>query len=169
MKKLIILLTLISINLHAQDGISFSVLQDVKLGLGLDKTHGNTTPTLDVLINMNWEGKQYEYYYFAIQTQFEKANLYGDNFYRYGVNGIWNFNKLIVPKLKIGFGVGLGIIHRENNSGFGSYSGTLELSYPIAKNLAVIIKNEWVRRSDLPTPKTGYNLAAGITFKPIHL
>lgn len=169
MKKLLIILTLISFNLNAQDGISFSVLQDAKLGLGMDKKHLNTNPTLDLIVNMNWEGKQFEYYYFAIQTQFETANLHDGNFKRYSVHGIWNLNTLIVPKIKLGFGIGLGIIHRPLSGGLGSYSGTLDISYPIAKNWNVIAKNEWVRRPDLATPKLGYNLAFGLTYKPIHL
>tara|TARA_R110002049_G_scaffold4063_2_gene29296 strand:- start:7195 stop:7728 length:534 start_codon:yes stop_codon:yes gene_type:complete len=150
---------------NAQDGISFSVLQDVKLGLGMDKKHMNPNPTLDIIVNMNWEGKQYDYYYFTVQTQYERANLHDGYFSRYSVHGIWNLNTLILPKLKLGFGVGIGMIHRPNTGGLGSYSGTLDVSYPIAKKLSVIAKNEWVRRPDLITPKLGYNLALGLNYK----
>ena len=169
MKKLLILISLISIHLHAQNGISFSVLHDGKLGLGLDKKHLNDRPTLDLIINMNWEGKQFQHYYFAIQTQFETANLYDGYFKRYSVHGIWNFNKLILDKLNIGMGVGIGVIHRERTDGLGNYSGTIEISYPIFRDLSIINKNEWVRRPDLATPKLGYNFSIGLKYKPIHL
>ena len=162
---IIALMCLITYLATAQEGISFAVLQDVKLGLGLDKEHGNTEPTLDIIINMNWEGKQYEYYYFAVQTQFEKANLCDGDYLRYSVHGIWSFNTLIVPKLSLGFGVGLGIIHRPLSGGLVSYSGSLDISYPIFKKVSVIAKNEWVRRPDLITPKLGYNLSLGINYK----
>ena len=72
----------------SQTGISFSVLQDVKLGLGLDEEHGNDKPTRDLIINMNWQGNQFEHYYFALQTQFETAALSGGYFKRYSVHGI---------------------------------------------------------------------------------
>ncbi len=165
MKNLLILLSLISINLHSQESISFSLLQDVKLGLGMDSEHGNTGFTPDVIINMNWEGKQFEYYYFSIQSFYEHAELSSGYFKRYGVNGIWNLNRLIVDKLEIGIGVGLGMINRPNAAGLGSYSGAIDISYPIYKNLSVIVKNEYVRRPLLDAFR--YNLSAGLkyTFK----
>ncbi|MCP4984923.1 MAG: hypothetical protein GY928_02305 [Colwellia sp.] len=168
MKKLIIII-LFTVTTQSQNGISFSVLQDVKLGLGMDKKHLNNNPTLDLLLNVNLEGKQYEYYFFAIQMQYEHAELHSGYLKRYSVHGMWNLNPLILPKLQIGFGFGLGMINREGQYGNGSYSGTIELSYPILKNLSVISKNEWVRRSDLETPKTGYNLSVGLRYKPFHL
>lgn len=166
MKKLIVLILLfISLISYSQDGISFSVLQDVKLGLGLDKAHKNTSPTLDIIANLNLEGKQYDYYYFAIQLQYEHANLHDGRFTRYSVHGIWTLEPKLINKLKMGFGLGLGIINREDDYGRGSYSGTIELSYPITKNLFIVQKNEWVRRSELPTPKLVYNNSLGLKYK----
>lgn len=150
---------------NAQDGISVSVLQDFKLGLGLDKEHNGGKSVMDLIVKVNMEGKQFEYYYFAMQVQYERANLQSGYFSRYGVNAIWNLNSLLVPKLKLGFGIGLHMIERPNTGGMGSYSGTLELSYPITKKLALIVNNEWLRRPDLVTPKTGYNLSGGLTYK----
>lgn len=164
MKKLIILVTtLITINLQAQDQISFSVLQDAKLLVNGDN-RGNSPGATDLIFNMNWEGKQFDYYYFSIQTQYEHANLRGGYFRRYSVHGIWTLNSLLLPKLEIGFGAGLGMIHR-NSQGMGSYSGTIDLSYPITKKLYASLKNEWVRRSDLNTPQLRYNLAIGLKYK----
>ncbi|WP_341217072.1 hypothetical protein [uncultured Wocania sp.] len=147
----------------AQDQISFSILQDAKLLVSGDKL-GNEPLTTDLIFNMNWEGKQYDYYYFSIQTQYEHANLNGGYFRRYSVHGIWTLNSLLLPKLEIGFGAGIGMIHR-NSEGMGSYSGTIDLSYPITKKLYATVKNEWVRRSDLNTPQLRYNLAIGLKYK----
>lgn len=149
----------------AQNGLSFSALHDVKLGLGLDKQHNDGKPTADIILLMNFEGKQFEYYYFNMQTYFEHASLKSGYFRRYGVNALWNFNTLILPKLKLGFGGGMGVIHRQNTGGLLSYSGIIEVSYPISKHLFIMQRNEFVRRPDLETPKTGYNLSIGINYK----
>ena len=169
MKNYLIILMFLTLTANAQKGISFSVLQDVKLGLGLDAEHGNDKPTADVIINMNWQCTQYEFYYFALQTQYEHANLSSGYFRRYSVHGIWNFNRLIIPNLTIGAGVGVGALHRQNLGGLLTYSGTVDISYKVFKNIDVIIKNEMVRRPDLETPKLGYNLSFGLTFKPVQL
>ena len=169
MKKLIIITVLFTSSVFAQQGISFALLHDVKLGLGLDKEHKNDKYTTDLIFNMNWETRQYEYYYFTLQSQYEHANLYSGYLRRYSVHGIWNFNKLIVPKLNIGIGIGVGALHRENYGGMLNYSGTMDISYPMFKNVAIIAKNEWVKRPELPNKKIGYNLSFGIKYKPINL
>ena len=159
----IIVMFLITWYATAQEQISFSVLQDAKLLVSGDK-RGNSAGTTDLIFNMNWEGKQFEYYYFSIQTQYEHANLNGGYFKRYSAHGVWTFNSLVLPKLEIGFGAGLGMIHR-HGSGTPSYSGTIDISYPITKKLYATIKNEWVHRSDLNTPQLRYNLAVGLKYK----
>lgn len=166
---LFIIISLISLNIASQDAISFSVLQDPKLAFGLDKKHKNDTPTLDLIVNVNWECDQKDYYYFALQLQYEHANLYDGRFTRYSVHGLWNFETLLIENLNTAFGFGLGVINRDYIEGAGSYSFTVDISYPILKNLSVIQKNEWVKRSDLPTPKLGYNLSIGLKWKAIKL
>lgn len=161
----IVFMFLLTYLVKAQNGISASVLQDVKLGLALDKEHNNGKSVMDLIVNLNFEGKQYEYYYFTMQLQYERANLHGGYFNRYGINAIWNLNTLILPDLKLGFGAGIHMIERPNTGGLGSYSGTLEASYPIAKKLRIILKNEWLRRPDLEIPKLGYNLSVGANYK----
>ena len=168
MKKQIIIIAILIVlafKCNAQDGLSISVLHDVKLGLGLDKEHGNDKPTLDYIIVFNMDGKQFEWYYFSVQTYYEHAELSSGYFKRYGFNTTWTLNELIVPKLKLGFGMGLGAIHRHLSGGMLTYSGVLEVSYPILKNIDLISRNEWVRRPDLITPKLAYNLSIGIKYK----
>lgn len=164
-----IIFMLLSSVILAQDGISFFATHDIKLGLGMDKTHKNDEPTLDLIIGFNLEGKQFEYYYFAVQTEYERANLYDGYFSRYSINLMWNFNKLVVPKLTVGLGAGIGIIGRHESGSTGTYLIVVDVSYPITKNLATIIKNEYIRRSDLLTPRLGYNLSIGLNWKPFHL
>lgn len=146
--KLIILI-LFPLLLTAQSSLEISVTQDARL-LFLGDNKGNEAGTLNTVINLNMQGKQYEYYYFSISPQFEFANL-KDKFYRYSVNGIWTFNRLIIPKLEAGIGIGAGIIHRDNIELAGqlSYSFTGELSYPITKKIKATTKYELVKRSDL--------------------
>lgn len=169
MKNILIIFALFTLGLPAQDGISVALLQDVKLGLGMDKAHGNTSPTLDVLASLTLEGKQFTYHYFSVQAQYEHANLSSGYFSRYSVNALWNYNQLILENLEFAYGFGLGMINRKHQEGLGSYSGTIELSYKIAKRWGVVLKNEWVRRPDLQTPKTAYNLSLGLKLKLVEL
>lgn len=152
MKKLIILL--ISVSTYAQNTVSFSVSQDLKLG---------NEKTIDVILTANLEGKQFSYGYFTLQPFYEYSNVNKEDFHRYGVNAIWFINRLIVPKLELGFGGGLGVISRYG-AGNVSYGLINEISYPISKRFDVMFKNEFVRRTDLKDPKTNYNLAIGLKF-----
>ena len=105
MKKLIILL-LVSVSTYAQNTVSFSVSQDLKLG---------NEKTIDVILTANLEGKQFSYGYFTLQPFYEYSNVNKEDFHRYGVNAIWFINRLIVPKLELGFGGGDSVSLR----GFG--------------------------------------------------
>lgn len=163
MKKILIIIAIFTLNIQAQNTISFSVLQDIKLGLGMDEEHGNIGFTPDVILNVNLEGKQFEWYYFSMQVQYEHAELSSGYFKRYSVHGIWNLNQLIIPKMEVGLGVGLGMINRKEAEGIGSYSGTIDISYPITKKLHVILKNEYVRRPLIDAFR--YNLSAGLKYK----
>lgn len=149
----------------AQDRISISTLHDIKLGLGLDKKHNNGKSVLNGIIAVNLEGKQKEWYYFSVQPFYEYANLQESNYHRYGVNAQWNFNRLIIDNLTVSPAFGFGMINRKGNEGNGSYQFLVDLSYPILKDLEIISRNEWVYRSDLKTPKTGYNLSIGLKYK----
>lgn len=163
MRTLFILL--LALNLNAQDGISLGVFQDIKLGLGMDKEHGNDRPTLDKIFNISLEGKQLKYYYFSVVPFFEVAALHGGDYKRYGVSLMWNFNQF--RWFEIGVGAGFGVIHRPES--YASYSFTADLSHSISKSVSIALKNEFVRRSELEVPKLGYNLSFGIKLKHIKL
>lgn len=150
--------------LNAQDRISITALHDVKLGLGLDTKHNNGKSVLNGIIAVNLEGKQFEYYYFSLQPFYEYANLQDSNFHRYGINTQWHFNRLIIDNLTVSPAIGFAFISREG-FGYGSYQFLVDLSYPILKDLEVVSRSEFVRRSDLLTPKTVYNLSIGLKYK----
>ena len=152
---------------NSQEKIQFGTYQDIKLGFGQDEEHGNVSPTLDLLLNVSLEGKQFKYYYFSIVPFFEMANLHSGDFKRYGVSLMWNFNRLLIERLEIGIGTGFGVIHRPES--YASYSFTADLSCLIAKGISLGLKNEWVRRSELKTPKLAYNLSIGIKLNLIKL
>lgn len=164
--KLLTIMLLTSIIANSQEQITFGIYQDVKLVLGMDKEHLNDKPTFDMVFNLNLEGNQFEYYYFSIQAQYEHSDLYGGKLDRYGVNLMWNFNKLIIDDLTASFGFGGHVISRPWIDGMATYSLLNELSYEIFDFLDLSIKNEWVKRNDLPNKKIGYNLYFGVKIKP---
>lgn len=147
----------------AQNRITASVLHDVKLGLGLDSKHNNGKSVIDIIGNINLEGKQFEWYYFSTQLQYEYANLQQTNMHRYTVNFLWNFNQLVIPKTTFSLGFGGSMIHREGQS-YLSYGLVNDIKHPLNKNIALVAKNEVYRRGDLYTPKFGYNFSVGINF-----
>ena len=167
MKKLLLLLFIAVQTFYAQDKISFGVFQDARLLIS-DDDYGNTAPTLDLIFNMDWEGKQFTYYYFSIKSQYEQANLQGTTFRRYTINTMWNLNRLFIPKLEAHLGVGIGMIHRKPLSAF-TYSATSELTYPLFKRIRIALKYEYVRRNDLETPQFKHNGAVGIQWEGFKL
>ena len=126
--------------------------------------HGNTPFTPDLIITSNWEGKQFQYYYFSLQPFYQYANLQSETFQRYGFNLNWNFNKLIIDKTTLTIGTGLAVIHRPYPT--ISYQFNTELSYKLLEWLDVSLRNELIKRTDLPNNKLGYNLSFGIIIQP---
>lgn len=151
---------------QAQEQVSFGIYQDLKLATSKDN-HGNTPFTTDLIFNVNLEGNQFEYYYFTVQAQYEHANLNTGYLRRYNINALWNFNKLIIDDLNAGIGVGIGMLHR-NSIGTPTYSIINDISYPINNWLELALKNEFVKRSDLPNKKLGYNLSFGVKIRPFN-
>ncbi|WP_428743201.1 hypothetical protein [Tenacibaculum sp.] len=167
MKKYLILILMFTITYtcHSQDGLSFTVLQDIKLGLGMDKDHGNDRPTPDFIIAMNFEGKQFEWYYFSMQSYFEHASLSSGYFRRYGVNATWTLNQLVINKLKISVGGGIGVIHRKDSGGMLTYGVLSEISYPVTKHFSMVLRNEINTSPDLPNKDARYNLSLGFNYE----
>jgi hypothetical protein len=135
------------IKCNAQEHVSVSVFQDSKLLL-LGDEKGNNAGTANILVSLNLEGKQFEYYYFSMQPFYEYADLNGGYFHRYGVNSVWTMNKLFIDSLEASLGAGIGMIHR-TGLGLYSYQFIAQLSYPITPWLFASTRYEIVRRSDL--------------------
>lgn len=146
----------------AQEQISIGIYQDAKLTFYRDN-HGNEPFTADIIITANLEGKQFKHYYFSLQPFYEYADLYGDKYHRYGFNLNWNLNNLIIENTTITIGGGIGMIHRPYGS--GSYQLNLEVRHAICNWLDISLRNEFVKRTDLPNKKLGYNLHYGLIFK----
>ena len=164
MKKLFILLfTLFTLSVFSQEKIRVGLFQDGSL-LVSDDTHGNTAPTIDMILSIDLQGKQFSSYYFSIRPQFEFADLYSGKFYRYSVISMWNFNTLDVDGVEFGIGTGIGMIHKNGGASM-SYSFVAELAYPFAEDWRVGLRNEWVHRSELETKPLRYNLSFGVTFE----
>lgn len=164
MKKLYLLLfTLFTLTLYSQENIRVGLFQDGSL-LVSDDTHGNTSPTIDMMLSFDLQGKQFSSYYFSMRTQMEFADLYSGKFYRYSVIPMWNFNGLDVDGVEVGIGGGIGMIHKNGGASM-SYSIVAELSYPFAEDWRVGLRNEWVHRSELETKPLRYNLSFGVTFE----
>ena len=169
-KLLLIVLSLISLNLYSQstsdgyswtNGMSFGIYQDGKLAI-LKDNYGNTPFTTDLIFTVNLEGKQFSTYYFSIQPFYEHANLSGGYLRRYGVNALWNFNRLVIDKLELNIGGGIGMLHRPTGGTY-SYGFIGEVRYPILKRLKAGARYELVRRGDVEIFRS--NLSFGLIFK----
>lgn len=147
MKKLIFIL-LITTSCFSQDKISFAIFQDAKLLLGKDVEHGNDKPTLDAIVYMELEGEQFSDYYYSMQLFYQDADLSGGRLRRYGVNSMWNFNDIFLPRTTASAGLGISCIKRFGES-LGSYQFASELSYKIYKKIKISLRYEYVRRSDI--------------------
>ena len=162
MKKLFIIMVLISTISKAQEKISIGIYQDAKLSIMKDN-YGNIPFTPDVIITVNLEGKQFKHYYFSVQPFYEFADLHGGKFHRYGINTNWNLNQLIIPNTTITAGLGLGMIHRFS-MGTPSYQANLEIKHKLAQWIELAIRTELVRRSELENPQFKPNLSYGVVF-----
>ncbi|WP_034039775.1 hypothetical protein [Wocania ichthyoenteri] len=164
MKKYIILFTtLITISCYSQDKLTLGVTQDLRLGLAMDKKHGNPNVTPNMLFNWDWETKQFKSLYPVIRLQYEFANLSSGKLSRYSVHGGLTWNKVKTPKIlfipaydfpnmEIGMFLGVGMLSRPNNVQVSPaliYSVTIEVSYTIFKGFRGVLKNELINRPDL--------------------
>lgn len=145
MKKLLIILALITSQAYSQSNVTIGVYQDPKLAFQIDD-YGNTPFTLDMKISVELNGKQFNQYYFSIRPEFEYAELYGGKYVSWLVNGGWVFNQLFIDDLSIGGYLTGGLIHRWG-AGYATYGTTGDISY--GKRLKVSILGQILRSTDL--------------------
>ena len=149
---------------NAQEKISIGIYNDVKLGLGLDKEHLNPNPTLDLIINVNLEGKQLNGYYFSLQPFYEQANLHSGYFKRYGFNTTWTFNSYY--RFETSITTGLGMILRHGIQ-LPSYQIGSEVSYELFSRFKIALKYEFIRRGDIQAFR--HNVYGGFKYDLVRL
>lgn len=146
MKNILIsLVVLFTLTTTAQNAITANVTQDAKLAFfGDDK--GNEAFTPDVAISSEWQGKQFNSYYFLIRPEFEIAELQGGTYRRYSANLGWTFNQW-VEGVNFTASIGYGIL--EYNGGYSSFGSNLQTSIELTKDIEFVLDLETVERKDL--------------------
>ena len=146
MKKSIQLLALLlSITVYAQQKVSLSVHQDVRLLITGDKI-GNDHLTLNLLTRVKLQGKQDVIGYAVVAPSFEIANI-EENYKRYSVDLGYTFNEWS-RKLESSIYVGFGFIDRWGKNYF-SFNSNAELSYKLNDNIKVSALAQFTERKDL--------------------
>jgi len=155
MKSLILIL--FPLLIFSQSNVSLGVYIDPKLTLFGDGKHYDAT--LDFKVEIELQGKQFEYYYFSIKAQYENAQL-RPQFTSWLIAPGWNFNQLIVPNTSIGIFPTVGFINRFGE-GFFTYGATGEISYKIGR-ISLSLQCQAIDRPDVP--KFGLSNYLGIKY-----
>ena len=147
MKTIIYILLLTTFSLTAQGKPSLSVFQDAKFAFMGDEARGYKAGTLNIVARLKMNGNQDKYGYLVVFPEFECAELQGI-YRRYSANVGYTFNQLILPKLTVMPSVGYGWIDRFGLSDY-SFSGSVEIAYPLFKHVNLTMLHQFTERSDL--------------------
>lgn len=128
----------------AQDNVTLNISQDARL-LFVGDNKGNKAPTMDLSIRSEWQGKQFNGYYFFIAPEFEYAQL-AEDYYRYSANIGWTFNQWI-ENFSFTASVGYGVI--KHDFGTTSFGNNFQISYKANKIIEFFIDLETNERRDL--------------------
>jgi len=164
MKNLIILL--FPLLIFSQENIMLEGLFDPRLMiLGDGKSYG--AGTADFKIGVELQGKQFEWYYFAMKAQYEYADL-KPRYISYLISAGWTFNQFLPENLNTGIFLTTGFIHRFGTS-FFTYGATGEISYKLTDRLKLTIQYQAIKRGDLKymwqENKVGISNYLGIKYK----
>ena len=142
------LLLLLCSSSYAQDYISLSIHQDLKL-LAFGDDLGNKAGTVDLLTRVKYQFKQKRYGYLVLKADFEKAFI-NNNYTRYGVGAGYTLNSFFSNDLNLEVTpyFGLGTISRDDANTF-SYSGALELGYRLGERIKISAFLQFTDRTDL--------------------
>ena len=159
---LYLLLLILPIRLIAQEGLAFTVVQDLKLAFTEDD-HGNEPFTLDAKFKFTMQGKQFPVGWLEISAIYEYAEL-ATNYKRYAVGIGFNFCYLEVFKIPFSITPELnwGWIDRGGTSHSAELS--LELSVKLFKSLHFVVMPSLTNRTDLDTSIWRANLMVGIKY-----
>lgn len=135
--------------------ISFGLYQDVGLALQEDD-YGNTPFTTDVRFEVMLGGYYDGTGSLEIGVTVEYADLSVHNFFRYGVQGGYNFRNYKIPFTQLEFDnavyVGAGVIIRnfpEDNQSYMSFEISDEVAFQITDFLSINLKGTLMQRGDL--------------------
>lgn len=170
MKKIILIALLCTFTLSAQENLTVSIGQDVKLAL-YENDHDLQPFTANPTIKARLNGKQFTSGFMTLGAYFEYADLskkYRGYYVRYGVEGGYTFNKLRL--LNVNFEltpyIGLGIVNREFIvKGNGTYHFGTEIALKLFKWLNLYSDLFMVKRSDLDSNELQPAFKLGLQFK----
>ena len=147
MKKLIILLLLITATTQAQRKVSLSLHQDLKLATIGDKERGYDAFTTNILARFKMQGNQQKHGYMIVFPEFELADIEG-TYKRYSANVGYTFNNLIVDRVEATSAIGWGFIDRYDKA-FFSFSAMGELAYGLNDKFKISLIAQFTERKDL--------------------
>jgi len=157
MKTLILIL--FPLLMFSQSQVTVGVYIDPKLTLFGDGKHYDAT--LDFKVELELQGKQFDWYYFSIKAQYEHADL-KPQYTAWLVAPGWTFNQLVIPNTSIGIFPAIGFINRYGE-GFFTYGATGEISYIAIRNkLSISLQCQAIDRPDVP--KFGISNYIGIKY-----
>lgn len=163
--KILIYFLFLAATATAQVGLG--LYQDAKLLVSGDGT--NPAPAVDLIIELNLDGKQYKTHYFTMKACFEYAKL-DSNFARYSVHAGWVFNKWY-QNFEYGIFIGAGLLHRGKDyrlGGLPTASVMGEINYLLNPKLKLAVKYEVLYRTDLKnlwgSSPVKPNLALGVKY-----
>ena len=159
-------LWLLAINvMHSQNGVSISVLQDLRLATTGD---GYYSPgTLDINFNAKLEGKQGRVGYLIVVPEIEVADLdYGYTRFAFGVG--YAFNDWNIKNVHTSIYATYGFILRGGLS-TQSFGLNGDITYKVSDRVGIVALAQFQERSDLKLMygkgKIGFSGFIGINFK----
>ncbi len=147
------ILVLGSMCLVNAQSFSLGVSQDVRLATSKDD-HGNSPFTLDGIISLDLNGKQWGQFVPALRLQYEYADLSGGAFSKYDIGAAITWNQIKgIPKLEMGLSAGYGVIARNipNTGDTGSVSFSGDIAYMLFGPVGLYSKFTMMDRSDIGT------------------
>ena len=151
--------------MHSQNGVSISVLQDLRLATTGD---GYYSPgTLDINFNAKLEGKQGKVGYLIVVPEVEVADLdYGYTRFAFGVG--YAFNDWNIKNVHTSIYATYGFILRGGLS-TQSFGLNGDITYKVSDRVGIVALAQFQERSDLKLMygkgKIGFSGFIGINFK----
>ncbi len=160
---LVPMVLLFSTHISAQNAISFSAHQDLRL-LTIGDNRGNNTGTLDILTRLKYSGKERENGYYFYYLEYENASI-KNNYNRLGVGfGYALTHTLNNKKIELSPTIGIGNIHRKNINSL-SLSGSVSLALILNKRLKLSSMLQFVDRSDLKIKVLRFSFFVGLEIR----